>query len=180
MKTIIGTVATLVLLMTSAHAKTDINLNEFDEGIDYIELSNPVKTINSEKVEVRELFWYFCSHCYNLEPNVEKWLESKPENVDFVRHPAVFRDDWKLGANFLHILEALKKDGVADTEKLHKALFHEIHDGSYKLNSIGSFLTWLNKKGVPEKITKKYKHNFSIALKTNISKRTTRKYNFKM
>ena len=35
---------------------------------DYLVLEKPVKTVTGDKVEVRELFWYYCPHCFNVEP----------------------------------------------------------------------------------------------------------------
>lgn len=53
-------------------------------------LNKPVKTITGDKIEVRELFWYYCIHCYNLEPLINSWLKTKPSNVEFVRQTAIF------------------------------------------------------------------------------------------
>jgi thiol:disulfide interchange protein DsbA len=42
-----------------------------DEGIEY-KLVTPVQpTITKKKIEVVELFWYGCPHCYYLEPDLE-------------------------------------------------------------------------------------------------------------
>jgi thiol:disulfide interchange protein DsbA len=46
--------------------------------IDYIVLKKPVKTVTGDKVEVRELFWYYCPHCYGLEPTLNAWLKKLP------------------------------------------------------------------------------------------------------
>jgi len=42
------------------------------------------------KVEVIEVFWYGCPHCYALEPQVTKWLKSKPDYITFVRVPVMW------------------------------------------------------------------------------------------
>ncbi|MBA5248899.1 MAG: thiol:disulfide interchange protein DsbA/DsbL, partial [Gammaproteobacteria bacterium] len=85
----------LALLMTiSVYAQAD----DYDEGIDYIALAKPVKTITGDKIEVRELFWYYCPHCYNLEPILHAWLKKLPANAEFVQQPAVFSKRWKKGA----------------------------------------------------------------------------------
>ena len=60
-------------------------LAEFNEGIEYKRLAAPVATSDPKKVEVVELFWYGCPHCYHLEPDMKKWLKNKPANVVFVR-----------------------------------------------------------------------------------------------
>ncbi len=96
----------------------------FTEGVDFRRLSTPVSAISgsSEKVEVVELFWYGCPHCNRLEPAVEEWVEHKPDNVEFVRLPAVLNRSWELGARAFYIAESL---GILD--EIHKPLFDAIH-----------------------------------------------------
>src|SRR6185437_16247939 len=36
-------------------------------------------------IEVLEVFWLGCPHCYDLEPLLRAWLKTKPAYVDFVR-----------------------------------------------------------------------------------------------
>ena len=65
------------------------NAGAFDEGIDYKTLSQPQATETGDKIEVLELFWYGCPHCYHLEPKLKSWLEAKPDYVEFRRMPVV-------------------------------------------------------------------------------------------
>ena len=39
----------------------------------YTVLSEPITTSSGDKIEVVELFWYGCGHCYQLEPAVDNW-----------------------------------------------------------------------------------------------------------
>jgi len=55
----------------------------------YKELSSPQPTRTGDKIEVLEVFWYGCPHCYQFEPVVEKWLEEKAGYIEFVRIPGV-------------------------------------------------------------------------------------------
>ena len=58
----------LVLLLTM----TTITNADYQAGTDYVVFDKPVKTITGDKIEVRELFWYYCPHCFNIEPLVKK------------------------------------------------------------------------------------------------------------
>ena len=89
---------------------------------DYLVLEKPIKTVTGDKVEVRELFWYYCPHCFNVEPLVENWLKKIPSSANFVRQPAVFSARWKNGAIFYYVLEQL-----GEVDRLHGALFDAIH-----------------------------------------------------
>lgn len=76
--------------MTAAHAE-DIQV-----GKQYVELSSPVPVSKPGKIEVVELFWYGCPHCYQFEPTVNAWSEKLPEDVNFVRVPAMFGGLWNV------------------------------------------------------------------------------------
>ncbi|TAJ92586.1 MAG: thiol:disulfide interchange protein DsbA/DsbL [Gammaproteobacteria bacterium] len=88
----------------------------------YKELKPAQPTRSGDKVEVLEVFFYGCVHCYNLEPFVRQWIETKPDNVAFYRMPIVFREDYKPLAQAFYTAE---KMGVLD--KVHEQLFSAIH-----------------------------------------------------
>lgn len=144
---------------------------DFDEGIEYIAVSNPVKTITKDKIEVRELFWYYCPHCESLEDDVEHWLSSKNKDSEFVRQPAVFSKNWKDGSDYYYIMEDL---GIVDTH--HSKLFTAIHVERKRIVDTKSFLEWLGDNGIDSSRTNKYKRNFGIWMKTNKATKQTRKY----
>ena len=95
---------------------------EFKEGVQYQRLKNPVPTSTGDKLEVVEAFWYGCPHCYALESTLEEWLKHKPDNVEFVRIPAVLGRTWEPHAQAYYAAQEL---GVLD--KIHKPLFDAIH-----------------------------------------------------
>jgi thiol:disulfide interchange protein DsbA len=51
----------------------------------YKELATTQPTSTGDKIEVLEVFWYGCPHCYHFEPFVRKWLDEKAEYIEFVR-----------------------------------------------------------------------------------------------
>jgi len=98
------------------------------EGFEYQRIDVPVPTETGSKVEVLELFWYGCPHCYHLEPTLDKWLKTKPDNAEFRRLPAVLNDNWAIHAKVFYTAETL---GVL--EKLHTPLFQAYHEQNNKL-----------------------------------------------
>ena len=66
---------------------SNMALAALDEGIEYKLVTPPQPTITKKKIEVVELFWYGCPHCYDFEPVLKEWLKSKPKNVVFSSHP---------------------------------------------------------------------------------------------
>ncbi|HMD59269.1 MAG TPA: thiol:disulfide interchange protein DsbA/DsbL [Steroidobacteraceae bacterium] len=75
------------------------------------------------KVEVLEIFWLACPHCYALEPYVNSWLKTKPANVDFVRVPVVWQDVHRAHARLFYTLQALGKE-----DALHAKVLSAIFD----------------------------------------------------
>ena len=154
----------LFVFNTSAYA-------DYEAGIDYIVLDKPVKTVTNDKVEVRELFWYYCPHCYNLEPILNAWLKKLPNNAEFIRQPAVFSDRWAKGAIFYYVLEELNL-----LDKLHEPLFNSIHDKNKNFNSEDDFVNWVASFGIDkDKVAKEF-NSFSVKIKINKSKLNTLKY----
>lgn len=110
----------LLLVSTSA-----ISIAE-NQG--YEVLSPAQATQNADKIEVIEFFWYGCPHCYHFEPELSKWLKSKPENVEFIRQPAIFNSLWEQHAKAYFTAEAL---GVV--EKIHADFFDAVQNKKQKL-----------------------------------------------
>ncbi|MBV9696352.1 MAG: thiol:disulfide interchange protein DsbA/DsbL [Gammaproteobacteria bacterium] len=59
------------------------------------------------KVEVMEIFWLACPHCYELEPFLQGWLKSKPGWVEFVRVPVIWQPMHRAHARLYYTLDAL-------------------------------------------------------------------------
>lgn len=77
-----------------------------------------------DKVEVVEVFWYGCPHCFHLDPYLEGWrTKSKPAFVEFNRMPVMWPGNPvnRSHARLYFTLEALGK------LELSEAVFREIH-----------------------------------------------------
>jgi len=113
---------------------------EIDEGIEYKLIKPPVPTDTGDKIEVVELFWYMCPHCYRAEPEVQAWKKTIPENVVFKRVPAIFSEQWVFHARVFYTAKAL---GVL--EKIHTPLFDSIHKHKQKIVSAKAMAQFFNK-----------------------------------
>jgi len=91
-------------------------------GTHYVELSAPVNTRDSSKIEVLEAFWYGCTHCFRFEPLIENWHANIPADVDFVRFPAMWNDLMKIHAQVYYTAEAL--DAL---DAVHEPVFNAIN-----------------------------------------------------
>ena len=124
----------LLMVMLMAALFSNIAVAGIDEGIEYRLVSPAQPTITKEKIEVVELFWYGCPHCYDFEPDLKKWLANKPDNVVFVQVPAVFNPGWALHARAYYTATSL---GLYDNGKheFHDAFFKELHERKKRLNT---------------------------------------------
>jgi protein dithiol oxidoreductase (disulfide-forming) len=64
------------------------------------------------KVEVVEVFWLACPHCYALEPRMRSWVKSKPAYIEFVRVPVIWQQMHREHARLYYTLEALNRDDL--------------------------------------------------------------------
>jgi thiol:disulfide interchange protein DsbA len=74
------------------------------------------------KVEVIEMFWYACPHCYALDGAVESWRKNKPAYIEFRRVPVTWSEEHRAHARLFYTLKALGK-----LDELHSKVFDEIH-----------------------------------------------------
>ncbi len=141
---------------------------ELKEGQNFVTYNPPRATDVRDRIEVTEFFWYGCSHCFHLEPDLVKWLKKLPKDATFRRVPAVFPDrsgnpgQWASGAALYYTLEAL---GVG--EKLHGDIFSAIHNERNMeiLRDDKAMAAWLGKKGVDAKAFAAAYQSFAVRSK---------------
>lgn len=144
---------------------------EFQEGVHFKPLPSVVPTAEPEKVEVVELFWYGCPHCYTMEPLVDAWLEKKPETVDFVRIPAVFGPNWEPHARAFYAAEVL---GVLD--QIHKPLMDAIHKDKRTLGNEQQLADFFAEQGIDKDAFLKAYQSFDVETRLKRSQQLVRSY----
>jgi thiol:disulfide interchange protein DsbA len=135
---------------------------EPQSGTEYMPTQQAIPTENPAKIEVTELFWYGCPHCYQLEPQLAAWVKKLPKDVEFKRIPGIARPDWAPGAKAFYAMEAL---GVG--EKLHAPLFDAIHkQKTVKPFEDAALIDWIAKQsGLDRKKVEEAYNSFSINTK---------------
>lgn len=79
----------------------------FKAGVHYELLDNPTKVRDPSKIEVTEVFWFGCNHCYALEPYIARWKRDMPLDVTFIKSPATWNDMLKTHARIYYTAKAL-------------------------------------------------------------------------
>ena len=143
---------------SAAAANTPLALptsSEWQPGVNYTVIS-PAQPTNAPpgKVQVMEVFWLACPHCYALEPYIQAWRKTKPSYVQFVRVPVMWGPVQRAHARLYYTLEALGRRDLIDKT------FHYIHDlelqtrsesimvGSSKANTMRMQQAFVAKYGV--------------------------------
>lgn len=119
----ISPIAAAVAANTAAPTPTPASFR-WKEGVNFKPLPVAQRTsVPPGMVEVVEVFWYGCGHCYALQPHVDSWkAKNKPAYVQLNQMPAIWNPVMREDARLFYTLEALGKLG-----DLHAAVFREMH-----------------------------------------------------
>jgi len=108
----------------------DSPLDKWKAGTNYqLAPARQPTNVGAGKVEVNEVFWYGCGHCYALDPALESWKTSKAPYVEFVRIPVIWGEVHRQHAKLFYTLQALHRPD------LHAKVFDAIHKRGMALSA---------------------------------------------
>jgi len=166
-RSLITATVTLMSLMTFANAYAE---ERFIAGKDYHNIPYAVPTRDESKIEVVELFWYGCGHCFKFEPIVHPWSKKLPADVDFYQQPGDF-GGWSNETQLHYTMEAL---GIL--EKAAPLVFNEYHVLKNKLKSDAKRIKFFGMLGVSEADYTKAWNSFAVSSKVKVAQARTRSY----
>ena len=152
---------------------------KFSEGKEYHRLVPTQPTVGgADKIEVAEIFWYGCPHCFSFEPAINSWAEKIPANARFVRIPAVWNPLARLHGRLYYTEEVLARNGkLADMEAFHAAVFNEFHRKSNRLTSEGAIQKMFEGFGVSQDDFLNAWNSFEVNQKIRVADDLIRRYN---
>jgi thiol:disulfide interchange protein DsbA len=162
------TVATM-LLMPMAHAQALVQT--FKEGESYYRIDQPVRPRDPKKIEVVEVFWYGCPHCFRFDPMVKAWEKKLPADADFYRQPVIWNSTTELHARAFYTAQAL-----GALNKLHDPLFSAMNEQGNSLNSEDSLAKLFANYGVTADQFAKAFNAFGVTSQVNQAKARTLSY----
>ncbi len=141
-------------------------------GEDYKVLDTPVETsVDEGQIEVTEVFWYGCPHCYKLEEPLNAWVEDLPDDVTFQRIPATMGDTWTAHARAFYAAQQL---GILD--KVHSDFFDAIHQQGQRLTDPDDIAAFFSDYGVSESDAKQALSSFGVKSQINQAHAKMRAY----
>ncbi len=136
----------------------------FVKGTHYVEINPPMTTdAPAGKVEVIEILWLGCPHCYTLEPTMKEYKKNLPDFVDFKQVPAMLNPGWAGDGNTYVIAQILDPKGE---KHLIDQIFNAIHEQKRRLNNPEAAKRFFVQKGFTEEQYNNAKN--SLAFKAKI------------
>jgi thiol:disulfide interchange protein DsbA len=124
------------------------------------------------KIEVVEVFWYGCPHCFQLDPAVEAWrTKGKPAYVEFTRVPSMWNDTTRLHARVFYTTELLGK-----LEELHTPIFRELNVNTNPFNTMDKIGKFFREHGVGTDDFQKAWSSFAVENKLQKADFLNRRY----
>lgn len=144
----------------------------FQLGVHYQRLS-PTQPTSSppDKVEVAEIFWYGCPHCFNFDPYLTSWQPGIADYVSFVRVPAVWNPLLQTHARAFYTAEALGKGA-----EMHDAFFREMHERGNSLEDEAKLQEFFGRFGVDAAAFKSTFDSFAVHTKLQRADELSRRY----
>lgn len=147
-------------------------LARFREGQDFKVLTSAQGTTGSpDKIEVAEVFWYGCPHCYQLDPILHDWTKKLPADVSFVQLPVMWNPVNQLHARLFYTAQALGK-----LEEMHTAIFREIHLNGKTLGTEDEIRSFFGKFGVSAEDFRKTFRSFAVEGQLKRAQDLTQRY----
>ncbi|GAA0827611.1 MULTISPECIES: thiol:disulfide interchange protein DsbA/DsbL [Marinomonas] len=151
MKKLFSALILTLLIPLTSYAK------DYSDGNGYTTIPTPVRTADPSKVEVVEVFWFGCPHCFHLEPSTQAWKKTISNDVDFKYLPAVFGRNWLAHAKAFYVADLL---GIED--KVHEDIYNAINVKRERLNTEDSLAAFFAKHGVSEDVFRKQYNSFAV------------------
>ncbi len=158
-----------VMLLAAGTASAEFTPQQ---GVHY-KLLTPAQptSVAPGKVEVVEVFWYACGHCYLLEPKLEAWNRSgKPANAELVRLPATWNNSLKTHARVFYTMELLGK------QNLNAEIWREINLKGNRLDTPAAIETFFTSRGVSKADFQKAFASFAVDSKIMKAEDLNRRY----
>ncbi len=138
----------------------------FLEGQDFDRVAVEIPQ-KGDKINVTEVFWYGCPHCFRFEPYVNRFKNSLPGDVEFEQQPSVLNPRWTEHARAYYAMQMM---GIQ--ESLHEELFNALHLERKRLFDLEALAEFVADQGHDAAKFKEHYYSFPVEtlLRKNMNK----------
>lgn len=145
---------------------------KFEEGKDYVVLTGLPKPPKTGPIEVTEIFWYGCGHCYQFENLVQPWGKKLADDVEFIQSPAMWNDMMRTHAQLYYTASSLEA-----LDKLHPVFFESMHKKNMRLVRDEEIAKVVSQHGVDGEAFVKTMDSFAVNAQVTQADKRQRAYN---
>ena len=165
-RAITGWIGATLLALTQGTAWAQISA-----GSEFTELKPAIPVSTGSKIEVIEFFYYGCPICYELQPQMSRWLVQAPDYVALRRIPALSTENWEPFAKLYYSLEVLGEIG-----RLHWPVYDNFHFDGIRLNDEEIMVGWIARNAIdPKQFTETY-HSAEVLERVAKARETMKTY----
>jgi thiol:disulfide interchange protein DsbA len=147
----------LIVVFISMLSMGSIAQEQFVEGQHYQVIKTPVRTADPSRIEVAEVFWYGCPHCFTFHPVFEQWAKQQGDTVYIEHSPAMWNKSMIVHARLFYTAKTLGK-----LEAMHKEIFDAMHIQGKRLLKDNEIYTLFQKNGVTKEKFNKVFSSFGV------------------
>jgi|GEM_PF-353515 len=136
----------------------------------YVVLDAPQPSDTPDKIEVLGFFAYSCNHCAAIEPLIERWKPSLPDDVVYRPTPVAFNAGMMDMQKFYYTLESLNR------LDLHPKVFIAIHNEKKRLFTARAITDWAVGQGINRGQFEAAFKSFSVQVKASRASELGRLY----
>jgi thiol:disulfide interchange protein DsbA len=162
----------IVLQESGQQAETGTADWKYSEGKHFRRMTTSQGTSSSpDKIEVAEVFWYGCPHCFNFDPVLKTWSQDLPADVTFIKIPVIWNPTNQVHARLMYTAEALD---VMD--EAHEAIFKAIHQDGNMLTDESDMISLFAEFDIDEETFKETYKSFGVTSAVKRAENLTRRY----
>ena len=169
------TLFSLLTIISCTEGNTDTSetvKEKYQEGVHFQLLKNPSAVRDVSKIEVVEVFWFGCNHCYALESYLNQWKKGLSSDVDFWKSHATWNEILKIHARMFYTARALGID-----KQLVPAAFNTIQTEGRRLTGNSELEYYFKGFGVEREKYKSVSSSFGVSSALNQADKRMQQWN---
>ncbi|MGH8268061.1 MAG: thiol:disulfide interchange protein DsbA/DsbL [Steroidobacteraceae bacterium] len=149
----------------------------WEPGVNYNPLVPAQPTsVPPGQVEVLEVMWLGCPHCYALEPYLRAWFKTKPAYVTLVRVPVIWGPVHRAHAHLFYTLQGLGRPDLIDKafdtiQQRQSSLVATSENDSFNMQQ-----AWAGQQGIGADDFKNAYNSFSVNSDMQRAEEITQRY----